>query len=211
MSVATYTKSGGKATTPAKLDMAIFGLEVKNHHLMKEAYLAYMANGRSNNALTKKRGEVRGGGRKPWRQKGTGNARVGSSRTPLWRGGGIIFGPTGAENYSRRLSSITKRLAVRQALSLARKENRIKVIDELNWDGRVKSIIQLLDKLEANGSTLFVVSKKDALVDRATRNLPDVKAVQAKYLNVFDIMNANQIFISKDSLDIIHDWLGGSK
>ena len=83
MAVATYTKAGAKAATPAKLDKAVFGVEVKSHQLLKDAYLSYMAAGRTNNALTKRRGEVRGGGKKPWRQKGTGNARVGSSRTPF--------------------------------------------------------------------------------------------------------------------------------
>lgn len=211
MAVATYTKSGAKAATPAKLNKSVFGIEVKNHQLIKDAYLAYMANGRTNNALTKRRGEVRGGGRKPWRQKGTGNARVGSSRTPLWRGGGIIFGPSGIENYSRRLSLAAKRQALRQALSLASREDRIKVIEEMNWEGSVKSTVQLLSKLGVNGPTLVVVSEKDRLVERSTRNLPDVKAVQAKYLNVFDIMNANQIIISRKSLDIIHLWLGSTK
>src|SRR6266545_1054603 len=123
MAVSTYTKSGTKATTPAKLDKKIFGVEVKNHNLLKIAYLAYLANGRPNLAITKKRGEVRGGGAKPWRQKGTGRARVGSSRNPLWRGGGIAFGPTGNENYSHKINTKTKREAIRQALSLANIEN----------------------------------------------------------------------------------------
>lgn len=211
MAVETYTKSGAKAATPAKLDKSVFGVEVKTHQLIKDAYLAYMANGRTNNAITKRRGEVRGGGRKPWRQKGTGNARVGSSRTPLWRGGGIIFGPSGIENYTRRLSLATKQQALRQALSLASRENRIKVIEDLNWEGSVKPTLQLMTKLGISGTTLIVVSEKDTLVDRSTRNLSKVKAVQAKYLNVFDIMNADQIIISQKSLDIIHQWLGGPK
>lgn len=212
MAVATYTKSGAKAATPAKLDKAVFGVEVKSHDLLKEAYLSYMANGRTNNAVTKRRGQVSGGGRKPWRQKGTGNARVGSSRTPLWRGGGIIFGPTGSENYSRKLSLNAKRQALRQALSLASKENRIKAIDDFDFaDGKVKPIISLLKKLETGKNVLIVVSQKDGLVDRATRNLPQVKAVQARYLNVYDIMNADTIVISKQSLDIVHEWLGGGK
>jgi len=208
----TYTKSGGKATTAAKLDKAVFDVEVKNHQLLKDAYLAYMANGRSNNAVVKRRGEVRGGGRKPWRQKGTGNARVGSSRTPLWRGGGIIFGPTGEENYSRKLSVNARRQALRQALSLASKENRIKIIEAFVCpEGKVKPTVNLLKKLEAAGNILIVVPEKDNLVERATRNLPRVKAVHARYLNVYDIMNADTIVISKDSLDIIHEWLRGIK
>ncbi|HET7528815.1 MAG TPA: 50S ribosomal protein L4 [Candidatus Saccharimonadales bacterium] len=212
MAVATYTKSGAKATAPAKLDKAVFGVEIKDHQLLKDAYLAYMANGRTNNALTKRRGQVSGGGRKPWRQKGTGNARVGSSRTPLWRGGGIIFGPTGQENYSRQLSLTAKRQALRQALTVASKENRIKVIDDFNFsDGKVKPVISLLGKIEAAGNTLLVVSEKNNLTDRATRNLPNIKAVQARYLNVFDIMNADSIVISKEALDMVHEWLGGAK
>lgn len=212
MAVATYTKSGAKATAPAKLDKAVFGVEIKDHQLLKDAYLAYMANGRTNNALTKRRGQVSGGGRKPWRQKGTGNARVGSSRTPLWRGGGIIFGPTGQENYSRQLSLTAKRQALRQALTVASKENRIKVIDDFNFgDGKVKPVISLLGRIEAGGNTLLVVSEKNNLTDRATRNLPNIKAVQARYLNVFDIMNADSIVISKEALDMVHEWLGGAK
>ena len=93
MAVATYTKAGAKASTPAKLDKTVFGVDAKNHQLLKDAYLAYLAGGRDNNAVTKKRGEVRGGGRKPWRQKGTGNARFGSSRNPIWRGGGVALCP----------------------------------------------------------------------------------------------------------------------
>src|SRR5579862_9595084 len=133
MPVATYTKSGAKATTAAKLDKAVFEVEVKNHQLLKDAYLAYLASGRMNLAVTKKRGEVRGGGAKPWRQKGTGRARFGSSRNPIWRGGGVAFGPTGNENYSHKLNQKTKHAALRQALSLAANEKRIKIIETFDW------------------------------------------------------------------------------
>jgi large subunit ribosomal protein L4 len=211
MAVATYTRSGAKATTPAKLDKAIFGVEVKNHQLLKDAYLAYLANGRVNSAVTKKRGEVSGGGRKPWRQKGTGNARVGSSRTPLWRGGGIIFGPTGDENHIRKLNLSAKRVALRQALSLASKEDKIKVIETFNFsDGKVKQAALLLAKIDVTGKVLLVVDNKDALVIRSTKNLKGVKTVQATYLNVYDILNADSIVIAKDGLDKINLWLGHS-
>ena len=95
MAVPTFTASGAKATTPAKLDAAVFGVEVTNHQLVKQAYEMYLANGRENLAVVKTRGLVRGGGKKPWKQKGAGRARFGSSRNPIWRGGGIVFGPTG--------------------------------------------------------------------------------------------------------------------
>jgi large subunit ribosomal protein L4 len=209
MAVATYTKTGIKATTPAKLDKTVFGVEVKSHQLLKDAYLAYLANGRVNSAVTKKRGEVRGGGRKPWRQKGTGNARVGSSRSPLWRSGGIIFGPTGDENYTRKLSTAAKRQALKQALSLASKEDRIKVIDGFNFaSGKVKTAANLLAKIDATGTVLLVVDNKDELVVRSTKNLSGVKAVQATYLNVYDVLNADVIVIAKDGLDKINEWLG---
>src|SRR5882757_6002067 len=125
--IATYTKSGTKATTAAKLDKAVFGVEVKNHELLKQAYVTYLANGRENLAVTKTRGLVSGGGKKPWKQKGTGRARFGSTRNPIWRGGGIAFGPTGNENYSIKVNVGAKRQAIRQALSLAASENRIRV------------------------------------------------------------------------------------
>ncbi len=175
MAIAAYTKSGAKSTTPAKLDKAVFGVEIKNHNLLKDAYLAYLANGRTNDAVAKKRGEVRGGGRKPWRQKGTGNARFGSSRNPIWRGGGVAFGPTGQENYSRKLTTATKRQALRQALSLAAKEDRIKIIDSLTFsDGKTKAAAGLLRKIEANGNVMLVVADKEAALKRATGNLQGV-------------------------------------
>ena len=212
MAVATYTKSGSKATTAATLNKAVFGLEVESHELLKVAYNSYLDNGRTNNAVTKLRGEVRGGGKKPWKQKGTGRARAGSIRSPLWRGGGITFGPSGNENYSKRLSKKAKKTAIKQALSLASKADKVAVIETFECkDGKVKPTVALLGKLGADRKTLIVVSEKDALVDRATRNIANVKAVQAKYLNVFDVMNADKIVISKKALAIIDEWLGGDK
>jgi large subunit ribosomal protein L4 len=212
MIVSTYTKTGHKATTAVKLNKAVFGVSPKNHELLKQAYVAYLANGRTNLAVTKKRGQVSGGGRKPWRQKGTGRARAGSSRSPLWRGGGITFGPTGQENFSKSLSVATKRQAVRQALSLAAGENRISVIEAFECqDGKTSKAVQLLSKIGASGNVLLVVGSKNDLPERATRNLVDVKAVPANCLNVFDVLNADSIIISQAGLEIIHDWLGVKK
>jgi large subunit ribosomal protein L4 len=209
MAVATYTKSGAKATTPAKLDEKVFGVEVKDHELLKRAYLAYLANGRENFAVAKKRGEVSGGGAKPWRQKGTGRARVGSSRNPIWRGGGAAFGPTGEENYTHKINTKAKRTALRQALSLAAKEDRIKIIETFDCpDGKVKPTLSLLKKIDSGRSALLVVSVKDKLVERATRNVSNLKVVQAKYLQVFDLLNADSVVIDKKALDMITEWLG---
>lgn len=212
MSVATYTKSGTKATTAAKLDNAVFGLEVTNHELIKQAYVAYLANGRDNLAVTKTRGLVRGGGRKPWKQKGTGRARFGSTRNPIWRGGGITFGPTGLENYTHKLPTKAKRQAIRQALSMAAQENKIVVIESLaSKEGKTKDIQALLSKIGANRQTLVVVDSKEDTIVRATRNLTDVKLVSAKYINTYDVVNAYTIVITEAALPIISEWLGEVK
>jgi large subunit ribosomal protein L4 len=211
MAVSTYTKSGAKASTPAKLDKTVFGVDVKSHQLLKDAYLAYLANGRTNNAVAKKRGEVSGGGRKPWRQKGTGNARFGSSRNPIWRGGGAAFGPTGNENYGRKLNTSAKRQALRQALSLANKENRISVIDTFSTDGKTKSAQSLLAKINASGNILLVVGNHEDNLIRSTRNIKGLKTVQATYMNVYDIANSECIVFNNAALDAISTWLGGAK
>ena len=188
MAVSTYTGAGVKATTPAKLSKEIFAVEVKNHQLLKQAYEAYLANGRDNLAVTKTRGLVSGGGRKPWKQKGTGRARFGSSRNPIWRGGGIVFGPTGEENYTKKISTTSKRVALRQALSLA------------NAGGK-------LTKVGVTRSSLVVVDSKNAELVNATANLQNVMLVSAKYLNVFDIMNADHIVMTSDALKVVEEWL----
>lgn len=212
MAVPTFTKSGTKAATAAKLDASVFGVMPENHDLLKLAYTAYLANGRENLATTKTRGLVRGGGRKPHKQKGTGRARAGSSRNPIWRGGGIVFGPTGEENYTKKMHVSAKRQALRHALSLAASEDRIRVIEVFeNKDGKVAKTAALLEKFDAKGSVLLVLEHKDELVERATHNLGNVKAVQANYLNVYDVMNADTVVLSQKSLDIVKEWLGGKK
>jgi large subunit ribosomal protein L4 len=204
----TYSKSGTKATTAAKLNADVFGVMPENHELLKLAYTAYLANGRDNLAVVKTRGLVRGGGKKPWKQKGTGRARFGSSRNPIWRGGGIVFGPTGLENYTKKISTNSKRQAIRQALSLAASEGRIKVVEEFATKGKVAETDKFLTKIEAKGSVLLVVSVKDEVVERATRNLRNVKAVSATYLNVYDLLNSDSIVIAQPALEAVNEWLG---
>ncbi len=209
MIIETYTKSGAKTTAAAKLDKNVFGVKKINHQLLKDAYLAYLANNRSNFAKAKRRGEVRGGGQKPWRQKGTGRARFGSSRNPIWTGGGVAFGPTGIENYSRGLNKKARRQALRQSLSVASLENRIKIIDEFEVsDGKVKSASNLLRKMKIEGDVLIVVEQKDAKVQQATRNMQGINLKSARYLNVFDVLNADTIIMTKKSLETIGKLLG---
>lgn len=212
MSVISYTKTGNKAITVAKLPKEIFALEVSNHQLLKDAYLSYLAAGRVNHAKVKNRGDVSGGGIKPWRQKGTGRARFGSSRNPIWTGGGVAFGPTGNENYVRKMSTATKRLALRQALSFAATDNKLMIIDNFDFSsGKVKVISNLLTKIGVKKPVLLVTDDKSDMSVRSTKNLTDVKVISTKYLNVFDILNANQIIITNPALDSISDWLKPSK
>ncbi len=204
----TYKADGTKATTTAKLDAAIFGVAPENHEMLKQVYTAYLSNGRTRNAVTLKRGEVSGGGKKPWKQKGTGRARFGSSRNPIWRGGGIAFGPTGLENYTKGLNVKVKRLAIRQALSLSNDAGKVIVIEDfLVKDGKSSVAAAILAKVGATRRTLVVV---DALTDdtvRATNNLTNIKLVQATYLNAFDVMNADTIVATKAALDLVSKWL----
>lgn len=206
MATPTYTKSGTKATTAAKLDKAIFGVEIKSHSLLKQAYVAYQANGRENLAKTLKRGEVRGGGKKPWKQKGTGRARFGSIRVPIWRGGGITFGPLGKENYSRTLTVKSKRQAIRQALSV--NSDNIIVVESVSFKGKTAEAAAFFAKIGAERSILLVVDNKDELTMRSVKNLQNVTVASAMYLNVFTIMNADKIVIEAKALDTIHNWLG---
>ncbi|CAN5376567.1 50S ribosomal protein L4 [soil metagenome] len=205
----TYTKSGAKATTAAKLSKDVFEVVPTSHELLKQAYVAYLSNGRENHAVTKTRGLVSGGGKKPWKQKGTGRARFGSSRVPIWRGGGITFGPTGLENYTKQLNVKAKRLAIRQALSLKAAANNIIVIETFECkEGKASEAAKFLQKIGAKRRVLLAISQKDALVERATSNLPGVKAVDVRYLNVYDILNSDSLVISKKGLEIVDAWLG---
>lgn len=198
----------------AELNKAIFGLDVQNHELLKTAYDAYLANSRSSHAKTLKRGEVRGGGKKPWKQKGTGRARFGSTRNPIWRHGGVAFGRTGEENFTKKLSKNAKRQAVRQALSLKNAEGAVITITTFACpEGKAKETVKMLkdNKISDNERVLLVVSEKDELVNRATNNISNVKTVRPTYLNVFDLLNADKIVISEKSLPIIETWLLGKE
>lgn len=213
VNAATYTKAGAKATTPVKLDDQVFAQIPENMELIKLAYTAYLANGRVNLAISKKRGEVSGGGKKPWKQKGTGRARAGSIRSPIWRGGGVTFGPTGEENYTKSISTVAKRTALRQALSLAAKDGRVKVIESFDVkDNKTAEAAKLLGKLDAQkGNVLLAVDNLNPELARAVRNIGNVKLIQSTYANVYDVTNADHIVITKPALEALTAQLGGKK
>ncbi|SRR6266498_1397941 len=200
-------------TTPTKttsqLPETVFAVDIPNHELLKLAYNAYLANGRENLAKTLRRGEVRGGGKKPWKQKGTGRARFGSSRNPIWRKGGVVFGPLGRENYSLTVPVRAKRVALRQALTLAAQANEVTVIDEVKVTGKTKDMTAFLaDQKAAKQRVLLVVTDKTPELVRSSSNLQKVTLTQATYLSVFTILNADRIIITKDAVKAVEKWLG---
>jgi len=195
----------------AKLNKEIFNLEVDNHELVKLAYDAYLANSRSSHAKTLKRGEVRGGGKKPWRQKGTGRARFGSTRNPIWRHGGVAFGRTGEENFTKKLSKSAKLTSVRQALSMQNKAKKIDTVTDFKAkSGKTKDAIKEL-KIENGKNYLVVVPEKTEQILRATNNIANIKVIRPTYLNVFDILNADQIIITEATMPMIENWLLGKE
>ena len=197
----------------ATLNKDIFGLTVDNHELVKLAYDAYLANSRSSHAKTLKRGEVSGGGKKPWKQKGTGRARFGSTRNPIWRHGGVAFGRTGEENFTKKLSKTAKKVAICQALSMKNADKAILTLSaEAKFTGKTKDRAKILADMKlADKNVLLVVAEKTSEILRSTNNLPNVKTVRATYLNVFDIMNADAIVFDAAALKVAEQWLIGEE
>lgn len=202
MKALSYTSAGIKGTE-VSLDQSIFGVKA-NQQLILEAYRTYLANQRTNNAATLTRGLVSGGGKKPWRQKGTGRARSGSSRNPIWRGGGITFGPTGVENYKRTMPKNMARAAIMQALSTKANAGAVVVIEDFkSTDGKVAQTISFLNKIGAEGNIVIVVDTNNEMQKRATRNIAGVELVCARNLNVFQTVNADVILITKKALNTL--------
>lgn len=199
-----------ESTAPAKatLPKDVFGVDVPNHDLLKLAYDAFLANSRQASATTKTRGEVSGGGKKPWKQKGTGRARFGSTRNPIWRHGGIVFGPRGNENYKLKLTKTSKRVALRQALTLANKAKKIEVTT-IKTTGKTAEIAQFLgkNKVDQKAKVLLVVDDKTPELLRATGNLQNVLLVNANYLSVYYILNADRIFMTSGAVKVVESWL----
>jgi len=196
------------AAKAVSLPKEVFNVQVENHELLKLAYDAYLANNRTASATTLQRGEVRGGGKKPWRQKGTGRARFGSSRNPIWRGGGVVFGPRGNENYTKKLSKTSKRVALRQALTLANQSKKV-VVKDVKTTGKTAEVAKFLADNKFDRKVLLVVENKTPELIRATSNLQNVLLVSAKYLTVFHILNADHIVLSTKSVPVITEWLTG--
>lgn len=194
------------AAAKTALPKEVFAVEVENHELLKLAYDSFLANNRLASATTKQRGEVRGGGKKPWKQKGTGRARFGSSRNPIWRGGGIVFGPRGNENYTKRISTTSKRVALKQALTLAEQAGKV-VVKDVKTTGKTAEVVKFLADNKLDRKVLLVVDEKTPELIRATSNIQNVLLVRSTYLSVYYILNADKIVIAPKSLETIKNWL----
>ncbi|MEX0934214.1 MAG: 50S ribosomal protein L4 [Candidatus Saccharimonadales bacterium] len=206
---ATYTKTGAKASKATTLPKQIFDVKADSHVLLKQAYDTSLSNQRSSTAHTKTRGNVRGGGKKPWRQKGTGRARAGSIRSPIWRGGGITFGPLKENSYKKKLNKSAKQLALKQALSLKAQSKQVSVIEAIEAkDGKTKSLSDLVNKLGLDRKVLIVVDHASEDLKRAASNIANVELVEARNLNTKSTIDSDNLLITKPALAILNERLG---
>jgi len=200
MTQAKLYNQKGEAQGEVKLNPEIFDVKM-NAELVHQVVVAQMANRRLVLAHTKERGDVRGGGKKPWKQKGTGRARAGSSRSPLWRGGGIIFGPNKERNYSKKVNKKSKIKALFMVLSDKVRENAIKVITGIELpEAKTKSMVQLLKAFDVKKGGLIVLPKMDKKIALSVRNLPNVSVIAADSLNVYDVISSREVLIVEPAL-----------
>ena len=193
----------GKEVGTLDLSDAVFGVEV-NEHLVHMAVVWQLANKRQGTQKAKTRSEVSGGGRKPWRQKGTGHARQGSTRSPQWTGGGVVFAPV-PRDYSFKLNKKEKRAALKSALTSRVQANKLIVVDELKFDGiKTKSFKQVMDNLKVEKG-LVVINENDANVVLSARNLPTINTTLTSTLNVYDVMKAGTVVLTKDAVKTIEE------
>ena len=200
--VAVYNMEG-KEVDSIELNDSIFGVEI-NEHLVHMAVLQQLANKRQGTQKAKTRSEVRGGGRKPWRQKGTGHARQGSTRSPQWTGGGVVFAPV-PRDYSFKLNKKEKRAALKSALTSRVAENKFVVVDELKFDEiKTKKFAEVLKNLQVE-KALVVLNDMDKNVIKSAANIPTVKTAQTNELNVFDVLKYDTVVVTKSAIATIEE------
>ena len=193
----------GKEVDTIDLNDEIFGVEV-NEHLVHMAVVNHLANKRQGTQKAKARSEVRGGGRKPWRQKGTGRARHSTSRSPLWKGGGVIFAPT-PRDYSMKMNKKEKRAALKSALTSRVEGEKLIVLDEINFDEiKTKRFQEVLNNLDIS-KALVVLEDENKNVELSARNIPNVKTARTNTINVYDVLKYNTLIITKAAVDSIEE------
>ncbi|MFZ0014622.1 MAG: 50S ribosomal protein L4 [Acidimicrobiia bacterium] len=192
-------KADGAANGDIKLDAEVFGIE-PNMDVLHQVVTAQLAAARGGNAATKTRSAVRGGGRKPWRQKGLGRARHGSIRSPIWVGGGVAHGPQ-PRDYAQRTPKKMKRLALRSALSARASEEAILVVDDIDWSApKTKQAVSLLGAMKASGKTLLVLTQLDGSAGKSFRNLRDVRMVEPGHLTAYDVLWSDQVVFTSHTV-----------
>ncbi len=202
-SVAVYNMEGKEVGT-VELSDQIFGAKV-NEHLVHLAVVQYLADQRQGTQKAKTRAEVSGGGRKPWRQKGTGHARQGSTRSPQWTGGGVVFAPT-PRDYSFKINKKEKRAALKSVLTDKAQNGNIIVVDELKFDEiKTKKFAEVMKNLKVEKKALVVTGDKDDSVVLSARNIPTVKTAHTGTINVYDIVNAGTLVLTKDAVTKIEE------
>ena len=200
--VSVFNMEGNEVGT-MELNDAVFGVEV-NEHLVHMAVLQQLANNRQGTQKAKTRSEVSGGGRKPWRQKGTGHARQGSTRAPQWTGGGVVFAPT-PRDYTFRMNKKEKRLALKSALTSRVQENKLIVLDELKFDTiKTKNMTAVLNALNVK-KALVVINENDQNVVLSARNIADVKTALTNTINVYDVLKYNTVVVTKAAVATIEE------
>ena len=205
-SSATVYDRDGKESGQVELPEAVFNAPV-NAAVLYQAVRRQQANDRQGTHATKTRGEVSGGGKKPWKQKGTGHARQGSTRAPQWRHGGTVFGPH-PHTYEQKMPRKQRRLALRSALSVKSQDDAVRVVEEIALEApKTRVIAGLFDQLGAGARTLFVIPEHDLMLEKSTRNLAGVKTILAQNLNCTDVLTADTIVFTRSALTQVEEWL----
>jgi len=204
--VAVYDVTGAQ-TGEIELSDNVFGVKI-NTAVLHQALRMQLANQRLGTAATKTRGMVRGGGREPWRQKGTGRARVGSIRSPLWVGGGTVFGPQ-PRSYAFTMPRKARRLAIKSALTAKVQAGELIVLEALNLtEPKTKEVVKILNNLNSGSDkTVFITAEKDEVLEKSSRNLPGVKAITSLGLNVYDLLYHDKVIVTKDAVAAIEEVL----
>jgi large subunit ribosomal protein L4 len=206
LNIAVYNQEGQKVKD-TELNENVFGIEPNNQAIF-DMVLLQRASWRQGTHKVKNRTEVAGGGKKPWRQKGTGRARQGSTRAPQWRGGGVVFGPT-PRSYGFKLNRKVRQLALKSALSQKIIDEELTVLDGISFDApKTKSMVAVLKAFEADRKALIVIEGENTNVELAARNIPGVKVVDSKGINVYDILNSDKMFVTESAVKAIEEVLG---
>jgi large subunit ribosomal protein L4 len=204
-SVAVFDREG-KETGTVELPDSIFGVPV-NEALLHQALRRQQANERQGTHQTKTRGDVSGGGKKPWKQKGTGRARQGSTRAPQWRHGGVVFGPH-PHSYEQKMPRKQRRLALRVALSAKYQDGAVRVVDEIALEApKTRTIADMFAQMDAGLRILFVLPEHDLMLEKSTRNLTAVKTILGANLNVEDVLTADTIVLTRAAVTLVEEWL----